>query len=527
MSIDFSQVFNLDFDSNSKSVSDIMETAKDESTELLTEKEQKEITDIKDEYSSSSERAEKYQEILEKLDSEERDAALYLIGKDKKGAAELAKTEDISKGITSNKEDWLNASTLASVSLLKGDKDLKGDVREGIKNNNGVVENDTLYEINEKIKKDSNISDEEVPAKTKELLKEAGISDVGKIKEIKGSSSSSSTRETDEAEESGDSKSLEEVKTKYEKELNDTDSALYKEVKAAYDKDPVNGAKLSARGPATQKMIDEIAGTFKSGSRVDGEYVKDRLTYINNNVQDIVRNSDEFPGDAEVRVMSYFEDDKDGRILAYLDDGDGNSMNNDRIEGLYIDADNGNFEDESGNVIAAEDGEIKHNGKTYDVEEIVGNEEFQLYAGKSSEKDEVEKGARNGWKVFQDKAGAIAHAQGDEEEAKAIRERAEHQDKFGAKEILMLIAGIGAIVGGIIASSSGGRTHTVHGRAVPHQQYPQQFHQPIGYNPGIGGGIHRGHPLGTPVNQYANAFRAQAKYDIEMNLYGYPKTSIG
>ena len=185
MSIDFSQVFNLDFDSNSKSVSDIMETAKDESTELLTEKEQKEITDIKDEYSSSSERAEKYQEILEKLDSEERDAALYLIGKDKKGAAELAKTEDISKGITSNKEDWLNASTLASVSLLKGDKDLKGDVREGIKNNNGVVENDTLYEINEKIKKDSNISDEEVPAKTKELLKEAGISDVGKIKEIK------------------------------------------------------------------------------------------------------------------------------------------------------------------------------------------------------------------------------------------------------------------------------------------------------------------------------------------------------
>ena len=532
MSIDFSQVFNLDFDSGS--ISETVRSAAGDSTKVLSEEDQTELKEIKDEYESAEKRASKYQDILEGLeDDNDRDAVLYLIkDKDKEGAEALVNSKDFSKGITDNKEAWKDVSTIASLVVLEEEgSDIAKDIKAGVKNEDGVVENDTLYKIKEEIKKDSDFadskSDEKATEKAKELLKEAKISglsdaDIDAIEEIKGSSSSKETSESKESDEA--SGSLKEVKAKYTEKLNDPDSELNKQVKAA-----IKGEGKSARSDEIEEMIQDVASKVKrKPNELDSEFVRRRLTEVNNAVQDIVIDSTEFPDDTVVRVMSHFEKDPEtSRILAYKDDGDGDGTNNTRIEGLYIGTkgdEEGKFINESGKVLEVKDGKVEHNGKKYDADEIVGKEKFQLHAGDEDDKKEVEANAKKGWTIFQHDAADIAEAQGKKSEAQKVRDRADHQDKVGVKEILMLLAGAATIIGGIIASSSG-KTHRTVGTPVAHQQYPQQYHQPIGYNPGIGGGIDRAHSVSSPVNAYANKFRQDAMRKVEWELYGGPKTT--
>ncbi|MCH2228578.1 MAG: hypothetical protein MK033_12475, partial [Candidatus Caenarcaniphilales bacterium] len=134
MSIDFSQVFNLDFDSGS--ISETVRSAAGDSTKVLSEEDQTELKEIKDEYESAEKRASKYQDILEGLeDDNDRDAVLYLIkDKDKEGAEALVNSKDFSKGITDNKEAWKDVSTIASLVVLEEEgSDIAKDIKAGVK----------------------------------------------------------------------------------------------------------------------------------------------------------------------------------------------------------------------------------------------------------------------------------------------------------------------------------------------------------------------------------------------------------
>ena len=476
---------------------------------------------------SDSEKADKLEDLFESLEDSDALSEAIAYSKEEFGAdvtSRALKNTDFSEAKERDNE-WKEVSSVVGSVLIDENK---SDIEDSIGNidSDGKIENATLKKIYKEMVNDG-LSESDALANIKTMLKNEGIKGGDNIKSIEASSSTSST--------SG-SEGLDKVKDKYVDELKNDNGKLRKEIDGFLKEVKEGNAKVGdpARGEKINQMAEDILATKPSSSDMSDE------EYVSRAMEDILRESGEYEDDVEVRATKYYDKTElksDAELLN--EDGDKvrtlkaktsliNAYKGDtRVDDLYI-TDNGEFVEKTGDdeytlLEKDSDGNIKlSNGNEYYVDELNGKTSYHMHLGDKEDEEKVEARAKAAFKIFGHDAADIKEAKAktedDVEDAEAIRNAVDDEEN-NMKDMFGMILGVMALVGGIIAASSGNSHKTV------------TYGQPS-YNPNAH--AHTGRY--TPTNQFAStlpqvqargpAFQRTAimrdygKAAIEQRLYG-------